>query len=122
MRWCGGLSAASWSQPLASIVIVNRKVTTEGEYVGRPSPLGNPFALGAGVSRNEAIDAYADWLKYKIRERDAKVCGELERLRQKAVRDGKLVLACWCTPLRCHASVIADVLKKAIADGTNFRS
>ena len=101
------------------ITVVNRRTTSEGVYVGRPSPLGNPFKIGEN-SRDAVIDAYAAWLQYKITSKDDAVCKELERLRQKAAKDGKLVLACWCVPLRCHASVVADVLTKAIEDGTRF--
>ena len=102
-----------------TIEVINRRTTTSGEYVGRPSPLGNPFQL-AGHTRDDVIDAYVEWLAFKIRTKDSTVCGELERLRQKAIKNKKLVLACWCAPLRCHAQVIAETLAKAIVAGTTF--
>jgi hypothetical protein len=101
------------------ITVVNRHDTPGGEYVGRPSALGNPYDT-ATHKRDEAIRAYTDWLFFKIETKDLKVCNELERLRKKALREKKLVLACWCVPLKCHASVIADALAKAIAGDASF--
>ena len=102
-----------------TITVVNRKTTPGGEYVGRPSPLGNPMKIG-DFKRAEAIQAYADWLYFKVKTKEPKVCKELERLRKKAIKDKQLVLACWCVPMRCHASVIAETLAKAIASGSTF--
>lgn len=102
-----------------TITIVNRHRTPGGEYVGRPSPLGNPIKIG-DCSRDEAIRAYSDWLLFKIKTKDPKVCRELERLRKKALNDKQLTLACWCVPMKCHASIIAETLAKAIATDTAF--
>lgn len=104
-----------------TIEVVNRHNTPGGEYVGRPSPLGNPNKI-TNYKRDEAIRAYGDWLLFKIKTKDVKVCRELERLRKKALKYKKLVLACWCVPMRCHASIIAETLAKAIAAGTSFEA
>lgn len=104
-----------------TINVINRRNTSGGEYVGRPSPLGNPVKVGE-KKRDEAIRAYGDWLFFKIKTKDPKVCAELERLRKKALKEKKLVLACWCVPMRCHASIIAETLAKAISAGTSFEA
>jgi len=101
------------------IAVINRHNTPGGEYVGRPSPLGNPNKI-TDYKRDEAIRAYADWLLFKVKTKDQKVCRELERLRKKVLKEKKLVLACWCVPMKCHASIIAETLAKAIVDGTSF--
>lgn len=101
------------------ILIINRRRDYGGEYVGRPSPLGNPFQIGVN-GRDAVIDAYVAWLQYKIKTKDPATCKELERLRQKAIKDGQLTLACWCAPLRCHASVIAEALTKALDEDISF--
>ena len=95
-------------------VLNTRLVADRGEYVGRPSPLGNPFKLeresDRESDRESVIERYEVWLREKIRIRDRLVCDELNRL-YKIVRDsGVLELVCWCAPKRCHADVIRCVL------------
>ncbi len=90
------------------ITIGNRRKGDQGEYVGRPSPLGNPFPLGPR-SREKAIAQYREWLEEKVRQRDPAVCGELDRL-YKLARAGEVCLVCWCHPLPCHAEVIRQTL------------
>ncbi|MDA8190782.1 MAG: DUF4326 domain-containing protein, partial [Gammaproteobacteria bacterium] len=53
--------------------ILNRSTDTigpESVYVGRPSPLGNPFAIGPDGGRAEVIQQYAVWLEERLRDRD----------------------------------------------------
>lgn len=73
-------------------------------YIGRPSKWGNPFAHHAGTlarfrvaSRDEAVDAYAEWIRTQ-----PELMAELPELRGK-------VLGCWCAPKRCHGDVLAEL-------------
>ena len=92
------------------ITIANKRDHPQGEYVGRPSVLGNPFKLTRESEREEVIDKYRQWLKERIRECDSDIIAELSRL--KAIADtGDLVLICWCSPKRCHAEVIKEMLE-----------
>ena len=91
------------------ITIGNKNKGHRGEYVGRPSPLGNPFTLSARRSRDEAIALYRGWLGDKVRQGDPAVCGELDRLYELASL-GSVCLVCWCHPLPCHAEVIRETL------------
>ncbi len=109
----GGASGAMGVE----IVIGNKKRGARGEYVGRPSPLGNPFshlrntlAQYRVATREEAVRSYAGWLRERIAARDERVCGELDRLARVAREHGGLTLVCWCAPRSCHAAVIRDVL------------
>ncbi|MHB8255399.1 MAG: DUF4326 domain-containing protein [Acidiferrobacter sp.] len=88
-------------------LILNRKTApnTPGVYVGRPSPLGNPYALGADGDRAIVIAHYRDWLLARIDERDPVVITAL-----LGIRDGQ-ALICHCAPLPCHADVIAEALE-----------
>lgn len=102
------------------INILNRRWDRGGEYIGRPSPLGNPFRIGPdGATRDVVIDLYARWLDQKIQERDPAICGELERLRRIAEK-GTLELSCWCAPRRCHGDEIADRIAAALREGRTF--
>ncbi|MCC6742846.1 MAG: DUF4326 domain-containing protein [Acidobacteria bacterium] len=89
----------------------NRRRGDRGEYVGRPSPLGNPFAMRDESQRDGVVDAYAQWLQERMQENGPQRA-EIERL--AASLDGTLV--CWCAPLRCHADVISEWIER-VRDG-----
>jgi hypothetical protein len=78
-------------------------------YVGRPSPLGNPFQLGRDGSRAEVIASYRSWLWDQLQEPGSAQQQELERLLAQA-QAGPLELLCWCSPLACHTEVIRSAL------------
>lgn len=78
-------------------------------YVGRGSPLGNPYPvdLQPGETRSEAapriLGLYREWLWLRINggpEHDPAVLAALERITPKHY----LVCSCW--PAHCHAEVV----------------
>lgn len=78
-------------------------------YVGRPSPLGNPYSFGAQNSkvskfvvgsRDEAVEKYRFWLHHQLKSGNQSVIKALESLSDDSV------LGCWCSPLSCHADII----------------
>ena len=73
-------------------------------YVARPSPLGNPYAIGPDGDRETVIERYRGWLSARIAERDPVVCTALLGIRPEQP------LSCHCAPAPCHATVIAEVL------------
>lgn len=107
------------------ITVVNKRTddgTAPGArvYIGRPSPLGNPWSHKPGTlaafraaSREDAITAYDGWIRGALKPRFANaqtpIAIEFDRLCDLA-RRGDIVLVCWCAPLACHG----DVLKKLI--------
>jgi Domain of unknown function (DUF4326) len=100
---------------MVEILILNRRVMGDrGEYVGRPSALGNPFKLEHESQRNRVIQQYELWLQERINARDAQVFHELNRLYQIARNQGVLELTCWCAPKRCHADVIRNILLEVL--------
>ena len=73
-------------------------------YIGRPSKWGNPFThLGKSAarfvvtSRQDAIDAYAEWLLTQ-----PELVAALPELRGK-------VLGCWCKPKACHGDILVQL-------------
>lgn len=68
----------------------------DGTYVrvDRRTRWGNPFKMGPGVSRYDAIRQYAAHLKTR-----PDLLADLPTLKGKA-------LACWCAPDACHAEVL----------------
>lgn len=83
------------------------------EYVGRPSPLGNPFRLGPDGSRAEVIAKYDIWLTKKLQDHGTPQYKELHRLIMRYIQhDDNITLACYCAPQACHA----DIIKRHIDD------
>ena len=93
------------------MINIDRIGRVRGIYVGRPSPLGNPFAIGKDGTRDEVIAQYWQWLRRQWVLRTP-VRTALERLVTQYQRTGVLTLLCHCSPKRCHASVIADAIHK----------
>jgi len=95
------------------IIIENKRTYFgSGEYVGRPSPLGNPFQIDPDNSRRVVIARYRAWLTAQL-TRNIIIKAEFDHLLAILKQTGAITLICWCAPLPCHADVIADLLTKA---------
>lgn len=79
-------------------------------YVGRPSPLGNPFAIGRDGDRDAVIAQYRHWLWQQVLCESGAVWDELQKLVAIAAAR-ELVLGCWCSPQPCHADVIKNCVE-----------
>lgn len=81
-----------------------------GFYVGRPTPLGNPFKISDTLTREESIKKYRDWLRRKVIEDNQNIVRSLDELFSFLVNNQNITLICWCSPEYCHAEVIRDFL------------
>ena len=73
--------------------------------IDRRTRWGNPFRIGKGQNREQAIARYREDLWRRIRT------GEIA-LEELAELDG-CWLACWCEPLPCHGDVLAKAAEWA---------
>ncbi|QHJ80277.1 MAG: hypothetical protein [Caudoviricetes sp.] len=103
------------------IIIVNKHHGKSGEYIGRGSPLGNPYSHMEGTkaqfktkTREQAIALYRVWLQEQIDKGNPDVLDELNRLGNKAIDDKGLALQCFCYPKPCHGEVIKEKLVEAM--------
>lgn len=96
------------------IIIVNKHHGKSGEYIGRGSPLGNPFVIGKDGSREQVIAKYRVWLNEQIMRKNPDVLDELNRLGNKAINEKGLALQCFCYPKPCHGEIIKEKLVKAM--------
>ena len=96
------------------IIIVNKHHGKSGEYIGRGSPLGNPFVIGKDGLREQVIAKYRVWLNEQIMRKNPVVLDELNRLGNKAIDEKGLALQCFCYPKPCHGEVIKEKLVKAM--------
>lgn len=87
-------------------VSVGKKWEKGAVYIGRPSPLGNPFYMSSEINRDAVCDAYEVWFNEQILKQNKSVLDELNRLVQLA-GSGDLILGCYCGPeKRCHGDTI----------------
>ena len=91
------------------ISILNKKDGWTGEYIGRPSVLGNPFIIGKDGSRDEVIEKYHRYLWEKIKQKNRLICNELNRLKYLSI-NGSVNLICYCFPKNCHGNVIRSCI------------
>ncbi len=69
-------------------------------YVGRGSPLGNPFRPGYQTSHEDALASYRRWLWDRIRHNDPAVMRAMHSIAQDSA------LVCSCSPKACHADIV----------------
>lgn len=105
------------------IYVVNKyhhTPTSRDVYIGRGSPLGNPFthrplektkARFQCETREESILRYADHLKTIMDNQDVK--NELNRI-YKLAMTGDVFLVCYCAPQACHGEVIKILIEEVI--------
>ena len=96
------------------ITVVNKHHKQDGEYIGRGSPLGNPWPIHGFDTREIVIARYKVYLRQQIENGNISVISELERLGNIAITTGSLKLQCFCSPQSCHGDVIKEVLENAI--------
>ena len=92
---------------------VGRKYEQGAHYIGRGSPLGNPFVMRdkSDAERNRVCDAYEAWLAEQVASNNPRVLGELRKLYVLAKRPQGVVLGCFCAPKRCHGDSIKRFLE-----------
>ena len=93
------------------MIHIGKKWDSKAQYIGRGSPLGNPFVIGKHGDRDRVCDLYQLWFDGKVAAKDEVVMRELRRLYRLA-REGELVLGCFCAPNRCHGETIKSFLEK----------
>lgn len=92
-----------------------------GFYVGKPIRftiqglikhpcLANPFEMSI-YDRQTSARLYKDWLYEQISDGNTKVVEALDDI-MKAHKIHNVVLVCWCWPLKCHAEVIREYIKR----------
>jgi hypothetical protein len=93
-------------------VVVNRHFQEFDVYIGRGSPLGNPYPINVAIgdTREVVVARYKPWLWKEIKEGRI----TLEYLRSL---DGKR-LGCFCAPRLCHGDIIAQAVAWAKEKGT----
>ena len=104
-----------------NVAVINKRrnpeVSSPAIYIGRSSPLNNPFKMSKTVDREEMLARYAAWLDAQITEPASAAACEMARLHAILEERGELTLVCWCAPLPCHGDVIRERLLSRCATG-----
>lgn len=97
--------------PRVNCTVVHCKKEPYDIYIGRPSKWGNPFThkqdgktLAKYVlgSREEAVEAYREWI---TKGEGKYLMNDLSELVNK-------VLGCWCHPKSCHGDILKELVYK----------
>src|SRR5690606_14662571 len=77
-------------------------------YIGRPTPLGNPFTHLYGVAKRynmtyrptpqDAVNSYYEWLDYEIMKQSPDVMNQLASIVREYKSKGFVRISCWCDP------------------------
>ena len=97
------------------MITVGHKWTSGSEYIGRGSPLGNPFVMKdkSEAERNRVCDEYIPWLDDQLQHNQV-VINEMNRLFQMAL-NVNVTLGCFCSPKRCHGDTVKEKLEQMLA-------
>jgi hypothetical protein len=79
--------------------------------VDRTSPVGNPFRVGGGLTRDGACDAFEAAYMRALRDPAHPWSRWTARAVEAHRRLGRLALFCWCAPGRCHAETLAEAIE-----------
>ena len=101
---CRKEKKATLAQPGETIVMVDRTNPV----------LGNRYVLQDfrdAVQRDAVISAYKRDLQKDV-EHKGVMFQEIQRLASRAAGGERIALCCWCAPRRCHADLLAEIIKK----------
>jgi len=107
-----------------AIKVVNIKThipTPNDIYIGRGSPLGNPYThlpLNKTIAcvhvdtRNDAIEKYKEYILKEIIS-NCLIQKAIENIKHKA-KEGDVNLVCHCAPKSCHGEILSRLITKGI--------
>lgn len=87
----------------------------EGQYIGRPSPFGNPFIIGRDGSRARVISKYREWLAAHLTNPPTlhgPLRAAFQELWQRHEAGEHIRLFCYCAPDPCHGDVIKELAEQ----------
>lgn len=95
-------------------------------YCGRPGPLGNPFVISRGKSREVVIEEFRKKLGNDMQNNDNDLTRAIKSITEMVISerfpDGEILkeimLLCYCYPKPCHADVILRFLIQDVTSKT----
>ena len=93
-----------------AIAVVAKRSGKAGEYIGRPSPLDNPYVIGRDGTRTMVIAKYRLWLHERM-QRDTPQWRAVYALARRHWAGEAVTLVCWCKPEACHGDVLKETIE-----------
>ncbi len=92
------------------LTVVNKhKVRNADFYLGRGSPLGNPFIINDHQDRDKVCDLYEEYFKKVVNDRDKNLV--INQTEQKLLFKD-VTIGCFCKPQRCHLDTVKEHIDK----------
>lgn len=107
------------------ITVVNKGTHSPTQmdiYIGRPSPLGNPYThmkTRMGLAKYytptaaEAIKKYEPWLLDQLMDKKSAAYIEFHRI-VKLAQHFDIYLVCYCAPRPCHGDFIKKLIENLL--------
>lgn len=97
--------------------VLNKHTATKEDlagsiYIGRGSPLGNPYIIGIHGDLDQVLKMYRTYLVNKLISRDPAI----ETAMRNLTPDSKIV--CFCAPKPCHGNIIEEFWNDLQGEGT----
>lgn len=113
--------------PIGKITVVNKYIHTPTDndfYIGRGSPLGNPFKIGEQsiakhphvLTREDVIAEYKPYIRNQIDRENQAVLGALNLIGHKCLDGQDVNLVCFCKPRECHGDVIKSIIEAKLQE------
>lgn len=80
------------------MTVLNKRTSSKGVYIGRPSKWGNPFVIGRDGSRDDVVRKFEEYLQSRP---------DLIEAAKRELRGKDLV--CFCAPLACHGDILSRI-------------
>jgi len=97
------------------MITIARRNTPRAVYIGRPTPLGNPFVMNDESERDDVCDAYERWFNEQLASNASHAPFTLAlRHLETLAAHGDLILGCYCAPKRCHGDTIKAYLERKL--------
>lgn len=100
------------SVPVTVINTYHKTDKGDATYIGRGSPLGNPWPITKDQNRDVVCDKYADWIYEKIQDTSSPQHLEIQRLIYLNRAGKDVQLKCFCAPKRCHGDTIKEIVER----------
>lgn len=85
-------------------------------YIGRPSPLGNPFPMRDEKDRDKVVEQYYEYFHQCLESPTPQFAAAIDHLLEMAIVTKSINLACYCAPRACHGDVIKSYLTFRLRD------
>ncbi|MFS1428590.1 DUF4326 domain-containing protein [Vibrio splendidus] len=81
-------------------------------YIGRGSPLGNPYPITPTDSRRKVCKKYEKYFNERVVILGDPVREEVKRIFRLVMAGENINLICYCFPLQCHGETLLDFLTR----------